>query len=344
MINLTDLQQASTHYDPVLRYLPHVLLEEYIKEMHFNLQTVSAEDKLINMRRAGSLLKPYKGTVKDLKSQELIHPEESTLTPRMGYLALVDNIQNYRDKTLVMKAGRTLDNRKKEHPYTKEVLENIVKTFVEDFTLAIPHAKYKSAESPLGVFDGYNTIIDALVADTKITAAAGNLVECEEIKAPATDAEALKPLQTFVGWVRALNPMLRSGALDILVPSDTLNLILDSYEIQRRYTGEISRQALALYVRDKASLAQTPTIISNPIMGLGSRLIATRPGNITVGISAPADIQFVQVRSVYTDPNLVQFWMQADMGTRLDDWNAKVFATNGGTIKMASALAGDYTL
>ena len=342
---MQELQQAAVHYDSVLRVLPYTMLEPWVKEMHFNLQAVSQEERRLNLNRKGSLLRPYKGTVDNVGEQELLKTEESSLKPRMGYLALVDNIQNYREKTLVMKAGKLLDNRKKEHPYAKEILENIVRTFVEDFTLAIPHAKFDSTvSSPLGVFDGYNAIIDAHIAALKISEDAGNLIKCEEIKAPAddTEAEIRKPLATFIGWVRKLNPMLKSGDLDILVPSNVLEYILDSFEAKRAYQGDTSRERLCIYLRDKAGLTKTPTIISNPIMGTGSRLIAMRPGNITVGISAPADMQFVQVRQVHTDPNLIQYWMQADMGTRLDDWNKKVFTTSGGLIAPVAGLNGDY--
>ena len=341
-INVAELRQTAVTYDPVLRYLPHAQLSPFISEMHFNLQTVTEEDRRINVRRAGNLLRPYKGTVDTIPDQELMHPEESVLTPRMGYLALLDNIQNYRGKKLLMKEGKSLTGAKAEHPYEYEILQNVSKTFVEDFTLAIPHAKAGSDNSPLGVFDGYNAIIDNLIGATKISEENGNLIKADKIVAPTKDEEKLKPLETLIGWVRKLDPMLRGGALDLLIPGNVLMLVLDSFEVRRSYQGDTSREKLAEYLRDKCGLSQTPTIISNAIMGTGDRLIAMRPGNVTVGISAPADLEFIKVRDVYTDPNLVQFWMQADMGTRLDDWNRKVFATSGGTITQTAGLAGDY--
>lgn len=344
VINIEDLKQAAVKYDPALRYLPHAELSSFISEMHFNLQTVTEEDRLINVRRGGNLLRPYKGTVTKVDEGEAMHPEESVLSPKMGYIALLDNIQNYRGKKLLMKEGKPLSSLKDgEHPYEFEILRNVIKTFVEDFTLAIPHAKAGSADSPLGVFDGYNAIVDALIGATKISEANGNLIKADEIKAPTKKEEALKPLEALIAWVRKLDPMLRSGELDLLIPSNILLLVLDAFEERRSHQGDISRERLAEYLKEKCGLGRVPTIISNAVMGTGDRLIATRPGNITVGISAPADLEFVKVRDVYTDPNLVQFWMQADMGTRLDDWNKKVFATSGGTIAQAAGLAGDYT-
>lgn len=347
-ISVEKIQQAAVTYDPVLRYLPHVELESFIQEMHFNLQTVTEEDRIINMRRRGDLLRPYRGRVsKEAGKDEILRPEESVLSPRMGYLTITDNIQNYRDKKLLMKEGRTLTGENKKHPYEYEILKSIVKTFVEDFTLAIPHAKEEldNDTSPLTIFDGYNAIIDRLVGETKISGGKGNLIEVDNlVPHDETEAEKKKPLDALIGFVRALNPMLRSGALDIIVPMDTLNYILDAFELRRVSQGDISREKLAEFVRDKCGLGQTPSIISNPIIGKGTRLIATRPGNITVGVSAPADMQFVQVRSVYEDPNLVQYWMQAQMGVRIDNWNSKMFAVSNGTITFPTGLEGDYRL
>lgn len=346
-ICVDKIQQAAVTYDPVLRYLPHIELEGFIKEMHFNLQTVTEEERIINMRRRGDLLRPYRGYVSnDHAKDEILRPEESVLSPRLGYLTIKDNIQNYRDKKLLMKEGRTLTGENKKHPYEYEILKGIVKTFVEDFTIAIPHAKENdSGTSAFDIFDGYNAIVDKLIGETKISKGRGNLIEVDNlVPADETEAEKKKPLDALIGFVRSLNPILRSGALDIIVPMDTLHRILDAFELRRVSQGDISREKLAEFVRDKCGLGQTPSIISNSILGNGTRLIATRPGNITVGVSAPADMQFVQVRSVYEDPNEVQYWMQAHMGVRIDNWNKKVFAVSNGTISIPTGLEGDYRL
>lgn len=342
MINLDLLQRAAVDYDPILRKLPALVLSDFVSAMHFNLAEVDREDRLINMRRAGNLARPYKGTVEQVGGDQLFQPEESVLRVDTGYLALVDNIQNYRDKRLIVKAGNQVDHKSKEHPFEAEILREVVRTFVEDVTAAIPHAKRdENANSPLGIFDGFNTIIDRLIGDEHISKAAGNLVDCADIKAPTT-GEDVGALTALVDWLRGLHPMLRNGALDIILTQDTLGAVLDAYENKRKHVGDVTREQLAGYLREKALLQSVPTILTSPVLGTGSRMIACRPGSITVGISSPSDLQFVQVRQPYTDPNLVQFWMQADFGTRVDDWSAKVFATNGGTIKANDGLVGDH--
>ena len=162
LLNLEQLQQTAVKYDPVLRTLPNLLLEPYIGAMHFNLIQVSSEDRIINLRRRGALLRPYKGTVNQVEEANALKAEESSLRVRPAYLALVDNVQNYKEGQHILKAGVAVDNKAKTHPYAFEVLQAAVATFVEDFTAAIPHAKYGAAgDGPLSVFDGYNAIIDA---------------------------------------------------------------------------------------------------------------------------------------------------------------------------------------
>lgn len=68
-----------------------------------------------------------------------------------------------------------------------------------------------------------------------------------------------------------------------------------------------------------------------------------RPGGITVGFAPANPSQFIQVRAPYEDPNLVQFWIQAKMGVRIDTWHPKAFATNGLAVEPAGmTLLGDY--
>lgn len=342
LLNLEQLQQTAVKYDPVLRTLPNLLLEPYIGAMHFNLIQVSSEDRIINLRRRGALLRPYKGTVNQMEEANALKAEESSLRVRPAYLALVDNVQNYKEGQHILKAGVAVDNKAKTHPYAFEVLQAAVATFVEDFTAAIPHAKYGAAgDGPLSVFDGYNAIIDALITSKAIDKPLGNLVDSAPMDAPADGADT-KALTALVDWLRALHPMLKAGPLDVIIPQNALQAVLDAFENRRQHTGDTTREQLALYLRDKALLAEVPSLITSPVVGAGQRLIACRPGTISVGISAADDLQFVQVRAPYTDPNLVQFWLQADMGTRLDDWHAKVFATNGKGIQQTAGLSGDY--
>ena len=58
-------------------------------------------------------------------------------------------------------------------------------------------------------------------------------------------------------------------------------------------------------------------------------------------MNTPGDQRFVQVRNPYEDPNIVQFWMQFESGTRVNSLNSKVLMVNQGTAT-ANQLSGDY--
>lgn len=345
IVNLDSLQRTATKYDPVLRNLPSILLQDFISTTHFNLQYVDVRDVRVNLWRKGALVKPYTGTVTGLSSEtELVKAVESELEVKTGYLALVDQIQNYRKKDLLAKAGTPVSDNRGNHPLENVILENIVKTFIEDFTYSIYFAQEGSGTNPLGVFDGVLKKIDKLGQAGEMAKAKLNLFD-HKVLNPYRGEDDPEPLDFLVDFARYLHPALKAGPVDFLLAPEALGWILDSYEDRRKRTGEVTREQLAAFIRDKAGLRETPNLITHPCLGKGSDVIATRPGNITVGIGTPQDAQFVQVRSPYEDPNLVQFWMQMNMGTRVDDWNSKLFCfATGGTEynQPISGLLGDY--
>ena len=339
LINIENLQRTAAEYDKQLHELPGLMLEPFAERMHLTLLEADREQRRVNVRRKGGLLKPYTGAVTQLEELEALRVEESILRPRLGYIALVDNVWNYQEKMLTMRGGRLVED--SQHPYEYEVLRSVVQTFIEDVTLSLPHAKFGSGAGPLGVFDGYNTIIDSLITEGKISKKASNLVECDKIEAPA-GPEDTKALDAFVGWLRKLSPALRAKEVDVIIPQEILQHVMDAFERRRHFTGETTVEALEAYLRVKASIGGTLSLLTGPEVGTGDRLIALRRGNITVSVCPSEGSQLVQVRSMGIDPNLVGFWIQALIGTRIDDWHSKVFATSGGTIAQAAGLSGDY--
>lgn len=342
LISIEKLSQTATKYDPVLRRLPAVLLEDFVRTLHLNVKPVDVEDRIINVRRRGGLLKPYTGTVEKTNTSELLKIEESALRVHKGYIALEDNVTKYAEKGYTFQAGKRVNLNRGGHPYEFEILKSVVSTFIEDFTLAIPHAEYNAAgTSPLSVFDGFYTAIDKLIANGQIAKGEWNLIESEPMEAPK-DPDDTKALEAIVKWLKQLHPNLKGNRLDIMLTPEVKTNLLAAFENKRKYVGDGTPERLALYLRDAAQLTHTPELITHHALGRGDRIVACRPGSFTVGINTNSDMKFVQVRSPFTDPNLVQFWMQMDMGTRLDDWNAKVFAVNQGTISPMENLAGDY--
>ena len=83
-------------------------------------------------------------------------------------------------------------------------------------------------------------------------------------------------------------------------------------------------------------------IVKCPEMGTGTRIILEVEKNSDFGMDTTSDAQFIQVRWVDQDPNIVQFWIQASFGTRIRTINKKSFRVNDGT-PVALSLSGDYS-
>jgi hypothetical protein len=58
-------------------------------------------------------------------------------------------------------------------------------------------------------------------------------------------------------------------------------------------------------------------------------------------MNTKTDVQFIQARNPYEDPNYVQFWSQWELGARINSLHEKEFFCNEQT-NTATDMAGDY--
>lgn len=149
-----------------------------------------------------------------------------------------------------------------------------------------------------------------------------------------TDTEVFDRLLKF--W-RDAHPSLRNANSLLYLPFDIADMYDDSYFNKfknKPTTDEYGRP----YLYGSAGKCR---IVRSAIMGTGQRIILMVPGFLDFGMDTISDASFVQVRYPYEDPNIVQFWIQGDYGTRIRNLNPKVFQINEGT-PIANALSGDY--
>jgi hypothetical protein len=83
-------------------------------------------------------------------------------------------------------------------------------------------------------------------------------------------------------------------------------------------------------------------IVSHYALGTGTRLMLTEPGNLDLGMNSFSDVGFVQVRDPFEDANLVQFWMQFEIGMRIKKLHKRGFMVSNGTVT-SNPLSGDYS-
>lgn len=331
IVNVESLQMAAVHYDPVIRHLPAIMLEEFVQKMGFKVQVgIDREDRLVLNRRKGELTRAYKGTVGSIDQQEMLKFEESVLRVEPIYLSLQDNIQNYRDRQIAYDPSgkRQINYLDKKHPAEGLILQSVVRTFSEDMRLLIWHGARKDTGF-WGAFDGLNTHIDALLAAGKITTL---------LKKKGTGIEELE------NYIKALSPTMQRGQLVIYLSMGKYwEVQKDLATKMQGYQYLVKPEDIATYLQTVGQLENPPRLVTDAVYGEGDRVVITQEGNITFGLSAQADTKFIDVYRSGVDPNVVNFWIQADAGVRIDDWDYKVFAVNEGTItRPTQLLSGDY--
>jgi len=342
-VTIESLQRENVNYQPVLRNLPALLLEPFLALFHANLLEVQGEDRIINARRKGLLMGPYVPGTSDATEQEIMKMVESALKVETCYIAIKDFIGNYKTKKVLSNQGEKIDNKTKQHPLERIILEKQVTTFIEDFILASFHAERdNSGTSPMDAFDGLYTKLSALIVAGEVSTAKGNLVESGAFTAPANENDTAA-YDAIVEWFEALNPFLKNLQLDWHVPQTVLSYIKKAYANKLKNFKAPTTADLLQAIKDDAMLAYVPNAIYSPILGTGQRMTVTTPGNIDIGMNTKSDTQFVQVRAPYTDPNIAQFWIQGDFGTRWNDWDKKLFACNEQASAANLTLAGDYS-
>ena len=72
LINIENLQRTAAEYDAQLHELPGLMLEPFAERMHLTLIEADREQRRVNVRRKGGLLKPYTGAVTQLEELEAL--------------------------------------------------------------------------------------------------------------------------------------------------------------------------------------------------------------------------------------------------------------------------------
>lgn len=345
-INVDDLTKAAKHYQPQLETLPYAMLEDFAREMGINIIRVEKTDVRTEFHRKGGISRPYV-SLSDPSSKyadELGTGKERELTVEKSFLGLVEDITNYQDKEIVInaKASKT-DNQGKKHPLEFLILESAVRTVAEDIQMAVfPGERDTTNNSPLGMFNGIDTLIDLDVSAGEISAAKGNLINLGDNPfAAPVDGDDTTAYDKLILFVRSLNPFLRKNAV-IYMPNNVRFNCMDALGNKLKYKTLLEFDQFVTHLRGAAQ-APRLEIVSHEAQGTGDRIMAMIRGNIDMGMNTLGDHQFVQVRQPFANPNHVQYWIQWDCGMRINSVHAKAFATSNGTPVPDTTLSGDYT-
>lgn len=335
-IDITSLTESAIRYQKDLKYLPYAVMKETIGAHGINLMPgIQNKDVVTNFLRKRGIARPYTVglTVDD---QDAGKAEESVLTVEKAYASVKDNINNYK-KTVVGPDVLLGKNQTKEHPWQLVMLQTIVRTFGEDMLDALfPGERNTSDLSPLGCFDGFDTIINDAITASKIRVSLGNYIATSAIVKPS-DNSGTDAFDYILEFYQKADKKLRDAQTMLLLPYDLGDAYDMAYFNKFKYKPSMDNYGRSIL----EGSAGKCTIVRSAIMGSGQRIILTVPGNLDFGMNTEGDEDFVQVRTPYSDPNEIQFWIQGDYGCRIRSFNQKVFQVNSGS-PVANAMSGDY--
>lgn len=149
-----------------------------------------------------------------------------------------------------------------------------------------------------------------------------------------------KAFDNLIAWLRHVDPKMKNKPLILRITPNVLLEVQDALE-NKLAQKSIEFEDLLKHIQFRAGLSKL-SIVSHYCMGTGNRIHLTTPDNFDFGMNTLSDVDFVQVRNIYEDPNFVQFWMQFGIGTRIVSLHKRVFMTNEGT-PIANSLSGDYS-
>ena len=226
-------------------------------------------------------------------------------------------------------------------PKAEDFINQIGIAFNDNIFPCLWHGDEASAKPEMALFNGWHALLSKDIADGVVSAAAGNLITMNAL-APVSKEGDTAAWDTFVDWYNKWHPALKRREVMVYMSVAYGNYIADAYEQKHR-----SHEAVQ-YLPDangNFKVREYPKITFCPSddFGTGSRIIATIPGNLELGVNSEGDQSFVSVRhGSDTDHKDISFQIQGIFGCRILRIEAPFFVTNGGVIQ-DKYWSGDYT-
>lgn len=228
-------------------------------------------------------------------------------------------------------------------PKTEEFVNQIGIAFNDNIYPNIWHGDENGTKEELKLFNGFHALLDKDIADGNVSAAKGNLIACGALSAPIQEGD-FGAWTAFVAWYNQWHPALKNKEVNVLLSIAQGNAIADAYAQKHRSHSEVT------YLPDangnfKVREYPKVTFVPSDDFGNGTRIIATTPGNLQLGVNSENDSSFVSI--MHGDPTpggdhkLISFQIQGIFGCRILRVDAPYFVTSPGTIQ-DTYWSGDY--
>lgn len=339
-VNVDGLVAAAATYDTVLRTLPAIVLLEKLKTLGFRF--ISENNKIISTEylRKGNIIRPYVAG-NEGKSGPLGKFRQIELDPVNVKADIRDNVTNY-DGVPFLGTILSHDPKLRKMPIEAMALASMVESGSEDFLFTALHGVRNDAgTSALDSFDGLGKQTLKWITAGEISEVNGNLIAtgaCPNENAASNPAPAGAAYKWAVKFIRALAPSLRNSVFTLQMSLDLQQKLQDSCNaLYPQFQGVANLLDRLRY----DGTAPQMQIVSDFVIGSGDCLRAITSGWADFSLSTSGAEKFITVRNPFTDPNEVQYWLQARCATRLNTIHKKVFATND-QLFSAVDFRGDY--
>lgn len=226
-------------------------------------------------------------------------------------------------------------------PKAEDFINQIGIAFNDNIFPCLWHGDEASSKPEMQLFNGWHALLSKDIADGVVSAAAGNLITMSAL-APVSKEGDTASWDAFVAWYNQWHPALKRREVLVYMSVAYGNYIADAYEQKHRSHEAVQYLPDAngnFKVREYPKLTFCPS----DDYGTGTRVIATIPGNLEIGVNSEGDQSFVSVRhGSDNDHKDISFQIQGIFGCRILRIEAPFFVTNGGVIQ-DKYWSGDYT-
>ena len=226
-------------------------------------------------------------------------------------------------------------------PKAEDFINQIGIAFNDNIFPCLWHGDEGSSKPEMQLFNGWHALLSKDIADGVVSAAAGNLITMSAL-APVSKEGDTASWDAFVAWYNQWHPALKRREVLVYMSVAYGNYIADAYEQKHRSHEAVQYLPDAngnFKVREYPKLTFCPS----DDYGTGTRVIATIPGNLELGVNSEGDQSFVSVRhGSDNDHKDISFQIQGIFGCRILRIEAPFFVTNGGVIQ-DKYWSGDYT-
>ena len=333
-IGISAVKQIAEKLEPNIVMGPAYFSKDELKRLGIKVLTgvQFKVTKMVLNRKGGTSRRKVVGTPIESKIGYLT---ERTLTAHIVWNRFKHNEDDFQEKPIQINGSAEF-----HYPLAEEFITEIGKEFSDDLYANLFHGDENSEDETMNFFDGFQTIISKDIAAGNISLAAGNLIPCAVLTAPASEGDSAA-WDEWVKWYDKWPAPLKRVPVLMYCSIAYGHNIADAYAQKHRCLKEVQ------YIPDangNFKTAEYPkvTFVPSDDFGQGTRMFVTTENTLEFGINGEGQETYVGVQHGSDDDMKdIIFQIQTIAGCRVGNIVKSNFVTNGGTIENVYS-SGDY--